>query len=311
MIILSFLLLILSLSEYNGFSKKQTRLLKAFLPFLVITSHYFPISFFETDISSLGCFAVSIFFFISGYGLTYKYQKDKSLSIHYIIDKLLVLFIPLVTSGIVYSLLVYYNEGINAWKYFIVNLQKGYFIFPISWFVCKLIILYVLFYLTSKVKNSLIVLFVLIVLCMITERLLGIQATYFMSDLAFGGGCMFFNFEKRKRINIMLFKVGYIITVVILLLQIKGTIYFTNLLLPIFAVPLFCCISFKENIVSKFLSNISYELYLVQTSSELILSNYIHNALLAFVLIVILSIILSYILHKVDMKILSSVKCFF
>ncbi len=235
MIILSILLLFFSTKIYQGFSKEKTNLLKAFLPFLVVISHYFPFSFFETDITLLGCYAVSIFFFISGYGLTYKKNNNNnSISLRYISQKIIKLMIPLFSSAIIYSLVNFYYNDINVWNNLFKSLQRGHFLFPMSWFVIKIIILYIFFYLSSKTKNSVIVLFALTISCMTIEKLLNFNGPSFMSDLAFGGGTLYFYLEKRGLINLKYSKLPYITIIIILLLQIKGTIYFTNLLLPFF-----------------------------------------------------------------------------
>ena len=307
MIELSLILFLLAGPVLEDFTKDRTLFLKAFLPFFVIASHYCPkIIMPNWDIPLLGPFAVRIFFFISGYGLSCKCRADiNGLKLSYIVKKIIGLLIPLIVSMLLY-LAICYNLLDNPPKINIVaNLKSNYLVHPITWFVITIINLYIIFYMVQLVKKHLLILLALLVVSlMFFQWFCDVPSVSFISDLAFVAGCFFAKYkDKLNEFSIRKIKIRFAFFVVLMFVPVQGIVPITSFFISIFFIMLFCSIKkgiwMKNRVVDAF-ANISYELYLVQMISAEIIYYFFENrerSILSFLLIVIGSVFLASVIH--------------
>lgn len=303
MILLCLLLIILSTGKFFSFAKDDTIALKATLPFLIIFSHYFPRDNVIIDhVELFGCYGVALFFFISGYGIYNKIAAGGTIEILYIFKKIKRLFLPLIVASVFYVAICYaVNEKIviNIPK----QLQNGYIVQPINWFVITLIELYIISWIASKFDRKwyLVIVGVLTMIMMFTQKLVGIQSTYFMSDLSYVGGAFFYKYQSffQKNYSRILQLLLYIAVTLIMLFNPKGSIYWSSFLLPIVTIPLFSSIHIKHSAIIVFLSGISYEIYLVQTSSNLLVSQVMNRSVLSCIIVCIVSIIIAFVVNVI------------
>ena len=141
-------LLLLFIIFYNSntfiFSISKTQVLKAILPILIIIGHCSLNYNILYDFKNLGAIVVSIFFFISGYGLELKRLQQK-MSIGYILRRIKTILLPIIIPSIIY-ITVLYIKGDNVSETLLKNIWRWNIVLPYTWFISKLLIIYLLFY---------------------------------------------------------------------------------------------------------------------------------------------------------------------
>lgn len=293
------IMLLFSGAKQSDFSKEKTLFLKAFLPFLVIASHYCPsIITPAKNIQLLGWFSVSIFFFISGYGLSVKVKKNR-LKLSYLVNKVICLLIPLAIAVYMYigfcSLFVEKPLNIDLLS----DIKNNYVVHPTTWFVISLVYLNIIFFVAHSFfeKKQLLVLTVLVLLLMLSQKLCNMSGTYFMSDLAFVSGAFFAKYgEKVQKVPMWVIKVSFSFLMLLELIHLKGFTFVNSFLLPICFILLFCSIKLFRNKIVDFLSKISYELYLGQIVAAVVVYHYFERGIESFVFIVLLDVVLAYVI---------------
>ena len=192
--------------ELTPFTKDKTIFLKAFLPFGVILHHFFKyneIPFLSTDTSNLGTYIVSVFFFISGYGLCFKYQKEpQSISWYYVGRSIIKLVIPLIVTTFFYFLCIVLCGGVYpSMSEIMANLKIGTTPLPYSWFIVTYIYLIIMYRLSvwfSPSKN-ICALVVLLFLFIVAESQVvnkSIPFHHYNMVLAFSGGVIYKKYEQ-------------------------------------------------------------------------------------------------------------------
>lgn len=135
-----------------SFTIERTSILKALLPFIIILGHCSLILGGCQDFTKTGALVVAIFFFISGYGLQVKHEKQQ-LNYPYFKKRIIKLFVPIVAPAIAYAFLLYYFDRDNFLSFY-TNYKTWNIMLPFAWFVTMLIILYILFFIsTKKIRN--------------------------------------------------------------------------------------------------------------------------------------------------------------
>lgn len=130
--------------RYPSFSIERTNVLKVILPHIIILGHCSLILGGCGDFTKTGALIVSIFFFISGYGLQVKYESKK-LAFSYIKGRIIKLLLPILFPAIIFSLLLYHIDR-ESFVAFYINFKSWNILLPFTWFVVKLIILYFAFF---------------------------------------------------------------------------------------------------------------------------------------------------------------------
>ena len=302
------------------FSIGKTNVLKAILPFGIIVHHIsfsFPQNILLNDFHFTGPYIVGIFFFISGYALEFQYNKNK-INLNELVRRIKKILIPLILPSIIYLFLITCIEKQTINEILETNFNNGQILLPHTWFITILFIIYILYYTTRHFfkNNHTYLLFLLFIftLFFILIKKIGNSHIY-SSNYAFIIGIAFKQNEK-KIIN-WASKWSFYLTCLILLGSIsicyldnkpifKG---FTIIGVPLYAFAFILLTTrmpqTKPNKIITFFNNISYEMYLFQSVSILLINNLHTTSTLIYVIfILILNIILSFIANKATYKFL-------
>lgn len=187
-------------SVASGIQKQETVALKG-LMCLIVMLHHFSGWFAATDIilyffQHCGSFMVSVFFFLSAYGLSKSRSCDKQ-NIKELFVRILKIFIPFWLIEIIY-LFFYYSldlqmnidVSITNILLSVINLSE---IVSFSWFVSTIIFLYILYFLIDKIKSSIRIWIFFIILFAISFFVPELWLTFF----AFPLGLLISENEKK------------------------------------------------------------------------------------------------------------------
>lgn len=304
----------------HEFTLDKVNILKSVLPFIIIIHHLsFEVS--QTIISDFhftGPYVVGLFFFMSGYGLEYQYNQHK-VQIRNLPYRLKKIFIPFILPTVFYLVLVcsFYNKPFYY-------LATGGFIdaqllLPYTWFITILVGMYICYYLTRNLfKNN--NYFLLFMFAVFTLFIIVIHNSHnshlYTSNYAFIVGIAMKQNEK-KWLKIASYKKIYVLSFIVLgLISVsyieqkplfKG---FGVIGVPFYVVAfitLFTRIAaLKANKLIQFFSSISYEMYLFQGVTILIITKIgIEKIYLLLISVLCLNILLSFIAHKITSSALS------
>jgi peptidoglycan/LPS O-acetylase OafA/YrhL len=141
---------------FHDFDLNTTLPIRGLLAFLIVLFHIGQ-RFYDTPIgifSSSGRTTVSVFFFISGYGLMTSYRKKGKAYLSNFFKrrlcKLLPLFVVLTLACAIYSCIVMHHSVSEIAN----NFSRGVVPLPNSWFMYVILYQYVAFYLACKIGRS-------------------------------------------------------------------------------------------------------------------------------------------------------------
>lgn len=237
-----------------------------------------------------GYWAVIIFLFISGFGLTQKYGFNK-IGKQFWIKRIKKLYIPLWISLMLFIFLDYFLINLHHPYYEIVfNFLGGHFsgalvrVNSVAWFVEYILLLYFIFFCVSYLSLSKILkVFLLVLLVIILSIIIRYTPIYrfhsiwLQYTLAFPVGVVFGYYYSHNR-NIEWSQKSFYLVTIILLISL-GTFFWWNSLIPnitiikifhplfliialIMLLILYCKISFHSKVLI-FLGDYSYEIYLL------------------------------------------------
>ena len=159
-----FILLLISLFVYliprtdvDYLSNKSTKSLKGLLALLIIFHHVSQKITTGENFSNfeyMGRYIVALFFFLSGYGLYFQYSNNATYMENFLKKRLVRIFIPFFVFIVIY---VFYRatlgEVVNV-DFFLSFWRDHSNIVYNGWFVNSIIVLYVIFYVSFKMKDS-------------------------------------------------------------------------------------------------------------------------------------------------------------
>lgn len=261
------------------FSKDMVTVLKPFLAFGIVFHHLHGDAVYLHEFERWGPLVVGIFFFISGYGLTYSLNRRLDYLKGFFTNKVLVkLLLP---SALAFALSVCL---LQQWDEFTIierlKCPQGPWIFANDWFIYVLIYCYIAFMFAGRVKKAslrLSILFVAPLLLVVFTAYMGYARNWWATPMAFSVGVFYCHFEPK----IMQFIDGrkrYIITTACALFvfgllmglsamfggKISTVIVYS--LLPLLLVVIMIRLKVKGLVQNKlivFFSSISFELYLI------------------------------------------------
>lgn len=269
--------------------------------------------------------AVSIFFFISGLGLILSYMNKKGYEQKFLLLRLPNILIPYILVFILYYLVLKSIGYENTNDQLIQSLFKGNPLVSNSWYVIVITFLYILFYISikySKTNYSK----VIIINCigvlgyMILCYILGFDNWYYDSVSVFLLGLSYpflsnriskiFQVIQIRKIIVLIagYLVFFILVYIINNFSITGVnllvIIFSNVAALIFTLLILILSGYIEfkNKVFIYIGEISYEIYLIHGLWIFLLRNdvvYINNDLIYGALTLVLSILVSTILHYI------------
>lgn len=309
-------------NEFNSDSLniKNTDSLKAIFSIVVVFCHLTNVVnsgrlFWIFD--SLGTFAVAVFLFISGYGLMKQHITNDNYANSFIYKRLLKILIPYLIVLFVY-ILFYLFSGYDF--DFLLNkasriFETGDSIVANSWYVFLIIGLYVIFDIVCKLfkKNYKVLIFsvlIIVILYIALAITLKMCLCWYVTVFSFVYGIVYSYYEKQiGRIiknNFNMFLIIFTVLLIILFaINIKffdmcNNIFFYILKYYVF-VSLIIVLMFKiefNNIMLDSIHKISYELYLVHGLSILLFENCRFSDFTLCLLVLFVSIIMSYCLNK-------------
>ena len=292
------LLLLLSYALYGRnsigiFSKDATLPLRGLLALFIVLHHISlrltymipEASLFDlSEFRSWGDLIVSVFFFMSGYGIIKSYQKKgKSYLDGFLTGRLFRIIVPYIICCILY--IPFNNISISS----IICLETWKAdcpFLPSSWFVMAIFIEYLFFYFMAKifseVKNTIISSYFLSLVLVFALICLDFRSWWWKDLICFNFGMSIsFHEEYLRRLLLnkkMLLVLGGLLLFVLNLPELINIS--SNFLLPIrvFLLPIFvwqlvCYTKYTRNSILKWLGNISYEIYLVHTAILIYLYN--------------------------------------
>ena len=322
---LYFLWVVMKPQNIGSFSKEATLPLRGVLALLIVFHH---ISLRLTymvpkdakvnylrDFSDWGEPIVSVFFFLSGYGIIKSYQKKgKSYLEGFFSGRLLRLMVPFIICCICYY--PFNNYTFSS----IISLEKWKLdcpFLPSSWFVIAIFVLYLLFYISARLfpKVGLTIAFawVLSISLMIVLEVMGFKTFWWHNIIALNVG-MSISFHEDILRKLLLNRKALILFFCFLLfslytplvLNISDKCLFLPrvILLPIFVWQLICYRKYNRMSLLDWLGNISYEVYLVHVAILSFLFGFIGgHPILLIILTYVLSLMCAYALNQLVRKI--------
>ena len=159
-----FILLLISLFVYliprtdvDYLSNKSTKSLKGLLALLIIFHHISQkITTGENflNFEYMGRYIVALFFFLSGYGLYFQFSNNATYMENFLRKRLVRIFIPFFVFIVIYVIYrATLGEVVNV-DFFISFWKDHSNIIYNGWFINSIIVLYVIFYISFKSKDS-------------------------------------------------------------------------------------------------------------------------------------------------------------
>ena len=172
-----FILLLISLFVYliprtdvDYLSNKSTKSLKGLLALLIIFHHISQKITTGENFSNfeyMGRYIVALFFFLSGYGLYFQFSNNVTYMENFLRKRLVRIFIPFFVFIVIYVIYrATLGEVVNV-DFFISFWKDHSNIIYNGWFINSIIVLYVIFYISFKRKDSKIAVFKLVFLTLV------------------------------------------------------------------------------------------------------------------------------------------------
>lgn len=205
-IVFVLILLLICISLYGGKKKNHddyldrdtTTCLKGAAAIMVLIHHVEQtgiVSRYFVPLGYIGFITVSIFFFLSGYGLTYGYYNKKEYLKGFLNKHLLSIYIPYWLVMAVVTLIHFLTERNFEWKTLVITMLG----FSEHWFVTAIIVFYVFFYLSFRFMDrdeaKLICLSILVVGYIIVCQCLPIISSYNASAASFVLGVIWYRYK--------------------------------------------------------------------------------------------------------------------
>jgi peptidoglycan/LPS O-acetylase OafA/YrhL len=260
-----------------------------------------------------GILFVGVFFLLSGYGLMSNLKKNSNYLKGFLAKKLLNIVLPAYIIYFLYliiSSLLSWNSIIQRPLYL---LTEGFWR-STNWYVFEIIGLYILFFILFRwlpIKKALIILTVLIGVFIMVAFYLKIENPWYGSTLTFPLGILY-AVNQQKIQSILERRLPFYIIALVMLLGVSIVTFYllgdNNLLgnaiarnaAAIFFTLLLLIALLKYQIgnkVSRFLGEVSYEIFLIHPYVISIMKHYLEDAFLFSVLCFVITIILAYLIH--------------
>lgn len=209
-IVLAILYLISLLTFESGytFEKEKLPALKVFMATVIILGHLS----FRLSLPSIQPFRfwgtpfVSMFLFISGYGMWKKYERDGSITLFSILCRIGKLLAPYIVTVVLYFLLVRMpaqDTVIDIREVIATGTSRQSHL----WFVFAIVFLYLVFFFCTKLRDKkgiVLTEFIMVSATVLLLRKIGYDRCWYVSLLAFPTGC--FCSMMREQIDSIVFK---------------------------------------------------------------------------------------------------------
>lgn len=292
------------------YSIEQNLPIRGVLSILVIMCHIFPQAYL------LGNIAVSIFFCFSGYGLMWGYMNKKSPFKNYFKNKIINTILPFWIINIIYYIYYCFNDKSYTFGEFVLSFFNAS-ILTIGWYIIVLSILYIVFYCIFKksdIKNKVKVLAVCVatIFLIFILYIVGCKSWWYCSLLAFPIGILL-KYNDRK-ITILCTNKHKWLTIIIIVsfLLVYGVTKYYNiedgllfLLIKVYMSIVACYFYIRysdkyiiKNKILNFIGKYSLIIYLIHPLIIKIINKCAVINILKFPIVLIISIIISYIYNQ-------------
>lgn len=304
-----------------SFAKEKMAPIKAIMALIIVADHlglFYGISAFKPFIE-LGAPIVSVFFFISGYGLHISYQnKGDNYLKHFFSHRFWKVLAPYLLATLLFVLLFWSSEE-DFKKAICTTFSTGVPILPFSWFALEILFFYLAFYISFRLfprEWKIIGLCFLVVVLIIVFYVLGYSNGWWISSLAFPAGVIFAKIDKRlfsaidKHPGVLWLSILVLIAV-FFVSYLSGRVYEKYYVWTISHVCIVLTVSLLvswlplERLNSTpiaFLAKVSYEVYLCQGIAMQLLRGkfFVQNDVLFVFLVYTVTIILAWGIHLIS-----------
>ena len=331
--ILLLIVVLISLLPVNNnyLNVKSTNGLKGFLALGIVFHHLSQWVTTGEEFSNfnyMGTYIVSVFFFLSGYGLYVQNEKNENYLNNFLVKRLSRILIPVLIISAIYLIYESINGQVLSSSFFIDLFKKGRTVIYNGWFVDVIILMYIFFYISFRVLgNKTIAILanaVFIILYIVLAIKLGYGFWWYNSSLPFILGLIWA--KSKKHIDRVLSNYYFIIFVVVtgmLFLSHKYELILErihhvddysyalasnldNIIFTFFFILIVRKIDFSNKYLL-FLGKISFELYMIHGLVMSIFGNYFVTSRLNDVIftisVLIISIFLAWLINTMINKI--------
>lgn len=292
--------------QCSSYDKNKMMLMKTILPFIIIIHHLSLEGYKGVEyIGNFGDVAMYIFFAMSGYGLIISYLNNNTYLDGFLKKSLSKLFYPYFIALV---MIIAYRFYIGVDQVEILFSKGPHRFVPVSWFIFVLSYFYVTFYVVfkyfniSNLKKVLLVSF-FVLLYYVLSQYFCFESWLYNRCPAFCIGMIIALYDAKIR--------KYLVRWHILVIGILCIIIYPRfkVFTPIYMALAFFCSMYlleyvKQNKLIKFISKISFEMYIIQYVPIYVLMNIIcvKSTFIMLLATIILDILIAYIIHKMLFK---------
>ncbi|MGN0550980.1 MAG: acyltransferase family protein [Acutalibacteraceae bacterium] len=326
----------LKFAGINGYfddylSLENTKAIKGIMAVVIVLHHLYR-QFADNGVyeiwlkpfdSPMGWLVVGVFFFFSGYGLMLGYLNKKLYLNSFLKKRLPAVLIPLLTATVLYfpfQLII--NKESLSFTYWLGILTGNNFLVRNCWYVYAIVVFYFLFYIIFKfIKNTkLAIVSFLFSICAYEVICFVVYNNFVWSSssiaIALGVICAYYYqamtafLKKYYYLLLPACVVGYVGGMAInpifnRLFHFYPPEFISENLCVIFFTLFVIIVLLKfrfNNMIIKFLGNISYEIYLMHGLFMLVFTNFIkvNNHIIYVVLVIAFTILSSWLLNKIN-----------
>lgn len=302
----------------NSYSKSKNLLLKAVLPFLIIVHHLATSGLPHIGLADhFGSPVMYLFFAMSGYGLVTCYINKPGYLDGFLKKSLTKLYVPYLAALTLFTI---YRAcvGISSIDIFI---SDGIcWLVPTSWFIFVLSLFYVFFFVVFKYVKSSDLVKVLCV-CALVGAYYVLAPKFDVAPWRYGRcpafcvGMFFALYEKEimERVRFWMACLAFIIGLCVFPLMIRVpalNFWMAMAYYPIMTFLFLCLLpDFMVSSATKFFSNISMEMYILQyIPIYLVINDFcITNTFIAMPLVLAIDVALAFVVNKADQWLISRV----
>ena len=304
-----------------AFSKGKMQIIRAVIPTVIVLHHcalYFDVEALF-PLKRAGNYLISVFFFISGYGVESAINNKANYLTSFWKKRGLSIMIPYIISLVLYFVVyILIHDGQFNFKNDIVdNFKNSGTFLSYSWFIYVIIICYFVFYVCHRYffscKVSMLLETAILLFVALSMWLLDMGHWWYNKILVFALGGWFYLWEPFLRNIFRGHRASFYISIICLviisfILSIGNKGYLLPVSLLFFSAAVYFCISLipwtaDRNKIIIFLSSISYEIYLVQGIVLYLLRGpviYIANDMIFILLSIINIVLLALGVHKIS-----------
>lgn len=269
--------------------------------------------FFHHIFSFAGFLGVSIFFFLSGYGLFYSLKNKKNYIKDFIHKRMSKVVLPMVFYFFLYWMIYSFFESQYTLEYVLTSLVNGNPIVTFSWFMYAIIWMYLSFYIIVKLtlKDAYILIGIAFscIVYALCCHLLNFGSWWYNTIQVFWLGMVYYKFKDTvdffvKR-NYTRMLISLIIMMIVLLIDIRIGVFklFARMLLASIFTCFIVLASMKIKLYSRamiFIGKMSLEVYLIHGLFLTIFEQYLkfENEVLMTTVVLTSSLITAIILHN-------------